>query len=310
MSALSHRVGLRQDSFALALVASLIAHLLFLSLWGATRQLHLPAIIAQRPTAQAQEREKRLEFELVETPSDARHELPSARTHLLSDKSTRARDLYSAKDKPTGEAYSEGQSPYRTFSGGLSSPAGPESRPQPQAQAASESSRPVTTERTLEPGVAVAEEASERVQRARFSPEVLAGHPGGSWAGLFGSDDATYRQVTFSAEELGGVTLSTYAWDFAPYVLDMKRKIRQNIYPPPAFTRLGIISGETVLRFRVLPDGQMTNLEVLGYTGHPSLKETSVVAVMNAAPFKPLPKGFPEEYLELTWTFIYSVTRQ
>ncbi|MBC7186995.1 MAG: energy transducer TonB [Calditrichaeota bacterium] len=304
-------MGLRQDSFTLALVVSLIAHLLFLSLWGATRQLHLPAIVRPRTAAEAKEQEKRLEFELVETPSNARNELPSARTHLLSDKSTRARDLYPAKDKPVGDAYSEGQSPYRTFSGGLSSPAGPESRPQPQPQAASESSRPAAAERPLEPGVAVAEEASERRQRARFSPEVLAAHPGGSSrAGLFGSDDATYRQVTFSAEELGGVTLNTYAWDFAPYVLEMKRKIRQNIYPPPAFTRLGIISGETVLRFRVLPDGQMTNLEVLGYTGHPSLKETSVVAVMNAAPFKPLPKSFPEEYLELTWTFIYSVTRQ
>ncbi|MDH7560346.1 MAG: cell envelope integrity protein TolA [bacterium] len=310
MSPLSQRVGLRQDSFVLAVVASLIAHLLFLSLWGEARQLHLPAIIQPRQAAaEAKEPEKRLEFELVETPSDAQNELPSAKTHLLSDKSTRARDLYTADDKPVAEAYSEGQSPYRTFSGGFLAGTGPELRPQPQS--ANESSRPAAAERTSEPGVAVAEEASERVRRERFSPEALAGHPGGSNpAGLFGSDDATYRQVTFSAEELGGVTLNTYAWEFAPYVLEMKRKIRQNIYPPPAFTRLGIISGETVLRFRVLPDGQMTNLEVLGYTGHPSLKETSVLAVRNAAPFKPLPEGFPEEYLELTWTFIYSVTRQ
>jgi TonB family protein len=173
------------------------------------------------------------------------------------------------------------------------------------------SSADVATDKSLQQGVTMAEVVGATAQRERFSPEVLSGATRASnRAGSFGSDDATYRQVAFSAEDLGGVTLNTYAWDFAPYVLHMKRKIRENIYPPPAFTRLGIISGETVLRFRVLPDGQMTNLEVLSYTGHPSLKETSVVAVMNAAPFKPLPKGFPEEYLELTWTFIYSVTRQ
>ncbi len=308
MSALTHRLW-RQDSFSLALVASLLAHLLLLFFWGGARELHLVNPFA-KATVQTAEEEKRLQFELVETPPDAITERPTERTNLLSDKSTKARDLYTASDKPKGEAYSDGQSAYRTFAGGGVAHAGAEAGLMPPYERVPGDQEGARQAEPLAPGVQHLERGAATRLRERFSPEVLSGNasrrPGTEG---FGSDDLSYRNVDFSAEELGGVTLNTYAWDFAPYLLEMKRRIRQNIYPPPAFTRLGIISGETVLRFRVLPDGQMTNLEVLGYTGHPSLKETSVIAVKNSAPFKPLPKGFPEDYLELTWTFIYSVTR-
>ncbi len=312
MHALSHRVSLRQDSFTLALVFSLLVHVLLLTLWGAARQVHvIQAITGKAAGLERSEEEKRLQFELVETPPDAKAEAPAEQTHLLSDKSMRARDLYTAKDKAPGEPYSEGQSPYRTFAGGPEAQGGNAVTVPRPALGESGASGQLTEDKALAEGVSLADVATGTAQRERFTPEVLAGAPSSQRRPpSYGTDDATYRQVTFSAEDLGGVTLNTYAWDFAPYLLQMKRKIRENIYPPAAFTRLGIISGETVLRFRVLPDGQMTNLEVLGYTGHQSLKETSVLAVVNAAPFKPLPKGFPEEYLELTWTFIYSVTRQ
>lgn len=311
MHTLSHRLPLRQDSFTLALVASLLVHVLLLSLWGAARQVHLlQALTAKAIEPDRYQEEKRLQFELVETPPDAQTEPPTQETRLLSDKNMRARDLYAADDKAPGEPYSDGQSPYRTFAGSIEAQGADAATTPRLAPGESAASGQVAENKALPQGVSLADMASGTAQRGRFTPEVLAGAPSSHRSSSYGSDDASYRQVTFSAEDLGGVTLNTYAWDFAPYLLQMKRKIRENVYPPAAFTRLGIISGETVLRFRVLPDGQITNLEVLGYTGHPSLKETSVLAVVNAAPFKPLPKAFPEEYLELTWTFIYSVTRQ
>ena len=111
------------------------------------------------------------------------------------------------------------------------------------------------------------------------------------------------------ADELGDVSLNTYAWDWAEYILEMKRRIRENVHPPGAFTFLGLISGDTVLRFKVLPDGRVVDLEVVGFTGHSSLMETSVTAVERAGPFRALPADFPEEYLELVWTFSYVVRR-
>jgi TonB family protein len=89
----------------------------------------------------------------------------------------------------------------------------------------------------------------------------------------------------------------------------MKKKLRENTFPPIAFSRFGMISGETVLTFKVWPDGRATDIEVIGYEGHKTLMETSVDAVKDSSPFPPLPDDFPEEYLELRWTFIYFVYR-
>ncbi len=90
----------------------------------------------------------------------------------------------------------------------------------------------------------------------------------------------------------------------------MKKKLRSNTHPPGAFSPLGLIDGRTVLTFRVMPDGKVTGLTVKGYEGDRTLMETSVDAVESSSPFPPLPDDFPEEYLELTWTFIYYVYRR
>ncbi len=118
-----------------------------------------------------------------------------------------------------------------------------------------------------------------------------------------------YNNRKFRAEDLGGFTFNTYDWDFAPYMLAMKKKVERNIFPPPAFTQMGLISGQTQIRFKVMPNGELTDLKVLKYVGHESLKETSVQALLNSTPFKPLPADFPENYLEVTANFSYFVSR-
>ncbi len=104
---------------------------------------------------------------------------------------------------------------------------------------------------------------------------------------------------------IGGIQLSTTAWDFAPYLLDLKHRIRQNWVPPMAFTALGAISGYTWVQFRIYPDGTMERLSVVEEEGHGSLHKSSVGAITGAAPFRPLPKHFPEEYLEIRFGFYY-----
>ena len=106
------------------------------------------------------------------------------------------------------------------------------------------------------------------------------------------------------------MSFNTYEWHFAPYMLALKKKIQGNIFPPAAFTRLGLISGETLLRFRIYPNGELSHLEVLEYNGHDTLKETSVKAVEISAPFVPLPQNFPKAYLEVTGSFSYFVRKR
>jgi outer membrane biosynthesis protein TonB len=111
------------------------------------------------------------------------------------------------------------------------------------------------------------------------------------------------------ALDSGGLSFNTYNWNFAPYMLELKRRIQRNIHPPAAFMYLGLISGETLVRFKIYPNGQMQDFQVLDYRGHKSLMITSVNAVEVSAPFPLLPPDFPEPYLEVTGKFIYFVGR-
>jgi hypothetical protein len=104
---------------------------------------------------------------------------------------------------------------------------------------------------------------------------------------------------------LGGISINTTAWDFAPYLLDLKHRVKQHWIPPLAFTALGAIHGYTVVYFRIYPDGEMEALEVIEQEGHESLHRSSANAIQGAAPFRKLPKNFPEPYLEVKFGFYY-----
>ena len=108
------------------------------------------------------------------------------------------------------------------------------------------------------------------------------------------------------ALERGGLQLSTYAWDFAPYMQYLKRYIDRHIYLPRAF-ELGIIDGTTRVKFRIWRDGRLEGPELIDYEGSDLLRDTSLKAVERSAPFKALPPDFPDEYLEIVGTFEYLI---
>lgn len=242
--------------------------------------------------------DKRLEFELVETPEDARSEKPPENAKLLSDKNAIAQDQYQQKDKPKGDPYSYGDLDVKSL------PVVP-IEPNPLIDQETEKKVETTDENKL------AESSLKKYQYQKFSrQQLLKTTPSQSSPDQQRRlDRPLYDNKKFNADELGGFSFNTYDWDFAPYMLEMKRKVERNVFPPPAFTYMGLISGETLLRFKVMPNGEVKDLVVLKYTGHESLKETSVKAIVNSSPFKPLPADFPEDHLEVTASFIYYVRR-
>nr|MDA3814210.1 hypothetical protein [Candidatus Cloacimonadota bacterium] len=116
-----------------------------------------------------------------------------------------------------------------------------------------------------------------------------------------------YNQELSSTRKKGGMKFNTYAWDFAHYMLQLKRKVQSNINPPYAFTRLGAIDGNTLIRFKIMQDGSLQDLEVIGSDAHYTLDDTSTRAITYSAPFIQLPKNFPEPYLEVTALFSYLI---
>ena len=247
---------------------------------------------------QPRNEDKRLEFELVESPEDARSETPPENAQLVSDKNAIAQDQYQNKDKPAGNPYSEGDFDVKEL------PVVP-IEPTPLTEPMPESNDELSNEKQL------TESSSNRYDYQKFSrQQLLKKNPSTpNHQEQRRLDKPLYDNKQFSADDLGGFSFNTYEWDFAPYMLEMKRKVERNVFPPPAFSRMGLISGKTLLRFKVMPNGEVKDLEVLKYTGHESLKETSLNAIANSSRFKPLPADFPENYLEVTASFTYYVKR-
>ena len=119
------------------------------------------------------------------------------------------------------------------------------------------------------------------------------------------TENPEFKNTGSTRASVGGISINTTAWDFAPYLLNLKHRIQQHWMPPLAFTALGAIHGYTKINFRIYPDGRMEAMTVIDELGHDSLHRSSANAITAAAPFRPLPDDFPEDYLDITFGFYY-----
>jgi hypothetical protein len=86
----------------------------------------------------------------------------------------------------------------------------------------------------------------------------------------------------------------------------MRERLYANWHPPSAYKDYGIIRGGwTVVRAVLDRQGRLLDARILGENGHMSLHPASLAAMLGAAPFRPLPRGFPDDSLVVTVRFIY-----
>lgn len=293
---------IKQHALKLAMLLSLLLHVLAFAILGLGLDwLHLLQPALAQP--QQQPEKEPIVFTFAETPESARIEQPDAEAKYASDKNAQAQNPEAPEDLPLGEAYAGGAVAEADMP--------PQLKSQTGEAAAFQNPSPSASVQTFR------EETPERVQAgdspaqtsygsSSFRREFLTGQNSAppSPESSPGRDQRDSRAPTF-----GSFSLNTYNWDFAPYLLWLKKRIQSNIYPPPAFTHMGLISGQTRLRFRIHRDGALQGLELLDYRGHVSLMQTSMRAVEVSVPFKKLPDGFPEEYLEVTAQFDYTILR-
>lgn len=255
--------------------------------------------VALRPFIATQEYHPSWLVTLAETPETARREKPPANATHLSDKNATAQNPTAPENLPIGAPFSRG-----TLQEADSDPR-PEITPGQTASAKPQKATSDEVAARMEP-VRPNDGISSTFRREFLTEKTTANQTAWPFASRF---DPGWDNTASRAPALGSFSLNTYAWEYAPYLLWLKNQIQRNIHPPPAFTHMGIISGRTLLRFRILKDGTLQGLELLGYEGHKSLMETSVRAVQLAAPYRALPANFPENYLEITGQFEYIINR-
>lgn len=242
--------------------------------------------------------------EVIETPDDAKVVEQQKKANFLSDKNALARNPETNPNLDIGEPFARGifethDLPANKGIQGQQQQM-PETGEAAKTEGAAEKEPPSEpTEKSVETDVSAIYREYERQRQERMKQGVQEHVP-----------TVLHDHQVSRALDTGGLSFNTYNWNFAPYLLALKNRIRRNIFPPAAFTHLGIINGETVLRFKIYPNGQLKDLEILQYTGHDSLMRTSSNAVEASAPFPELPSDFPEPYLEVTGKFMYLIHRE
>lgn len=286
------------------ILLSVLLHILFFAVWDSAVRLDLARLAPAAPPPVKSPplvfdlQQPEMPREVLATPDDARTTQNPQKADFLSDKNALARNQEPAPQLPLkSDPYSRGD---------LASHDLPLPPPSRQSAAASQAAEKAadTADRESESADAGREENADRAVPPDKKPESA---PARSFQ--FDLPSVPHRQLDSRAAESGGLSFNTYDWDFAPYMLALKERISRNIFPPLAFSQLGMIDGDTMLRFKIYPDGRLADLELLGYSGHHTLMETSRFAVTTSAPFPTLPADFPKSFLEVTARFTYSVKR-
>ncbi|MCP5052097.1 MAG: TonB C-terminal domain-containing protein [bacterium] len=296
------------------IILSLLLHILFLLVWQGLKVLDIDWFSIKPEVVKAEEpivfefQQPRKPTQVIETPDDAKVVEKQKNAKYLSDKNAVARNRETDPKLKVDEAFSRGD--FKSHDLPVQkAPIG--QQPQPKVPEQQEKSRE-EKERgdSEEKPKANPEDLLIENSGTSFYREYVLKKPNPLTPGIREQlPGVRHDNRTSVAEDVGGLSFNTYNWEFAPYLLMLKQRIQRNIFPPAAFTRLGLISGESLIRFKIYPNGELRDLEILDYAGHKSLMETSHKAIQISAPFPQLPADFPEEYLEVTGKFMYIVRR-
>jgi outer membrane biosynthesis protein TonB len=293
-----------------ALIVSLILHALLLAVLALSLDFNLFAFnddlaeIVKDDKIIFELEDRKWPKEIVETPEDAKVTENPKHTDLASDKNALASNSEAAPELPTGEAFSSGDMVFREL---------PTNQAPIGEQGVRSNKENSKQQKQANEDIIDSESGSYYAtndQPEDFNRESLINPKSTSNPGSSNRiPKPKYNNPESRAPITGTFSFNTYNWEFAPYMLALKKKVGSNIFPPPAFYMMGLISGETLLRFKIFPSGEMRDLEVLEYKGHDTLMETSVRAIEISAPFPTLPANFPEAYLEITATFYYFIRK-
>ncbi len=112
------------------------------------------------------------------------------------------------------------------------------------------------------------------------------------------------NQRDLSSDLLGDISLSTYAWEWTPYMNAFKRKLYENWRVPSGYYLFGI-KGKTIIEFTIDRSGNLVRSQVLSHEGHESLRVSSELVIKKCFPLQPLPVSFPDDSLNVQFTLLY-----
>lgn len=286
-------------SSKIALAVSLLLHA---ALFAPVRD-YLPIPVSSPPPAPASG--EPMVFRFVDAqPEPAEQPVETAN---LSTTDARAAQPEAPAELPAGAAFSPGTAPVPTTPRPVGAPdagrAGDAAADRPARTEAAE--RPDPRGEDGPPAGATA--ADPRLATPFATPRLRAGRDAPPGAAAMPVPEVDQRLTRASAGS--DFSLNTRAWRWGPYMERLKRRIESHISPPAAFY-YGTAAWITRVRFRIAPDGTLTEMRLLDHRGVEDLQYVATDAIEDAADYEPLPPDFPEPYLEITAGFYFNARQE
>lgn len=90
--------------------------------------------------------------------------------------------------------------------------------------------------------------------------------------------------------------------DFGPYMRNVQSRIKANWQPPKGYEALSA----TAL-FKVYKDGNIGDVQIIKSSGLKEFDEKAITAIQLTSPFRPLPKEYTQNSVNIQFTFDYKV---
>ena len=160
-------------------------------------------------------------------------------------------------------------------------------------------------------GLPVGGEGTAMASPSKASPPMQA-QPGREGLGtqlqnmMLGSMQGGYHNPNASRLNAGALSFDTAAWDLGPYARKVQERVQSNWHVPEAQMVLRQ-QGWVAIRFNILKDGRVTDLQVVRPSGIPSYDQSAMDALRSSDPLPPLPAEVTVPQISGVFRFYYNM---
>lgn len=289
---------------------ALIVHLLLIGFlfYGSKHHLFTQRVRVINPVEQMEKQPKQLTY--LETPKDLQKIIKPKPTPVISNQNHVAETPKPTIDQKTLQ---ELEAMRRARPPKLAAPPAPQPQRQPAPQQAQ---RPTPPAQPLPQNNQARLTAPPQAPTPNFRTgpsnpnqqlqnEMRQAMQGGQYGGDNGENAPSHHQGMSGAVDILSDTMGV---DFGPYIQRIVYDTERAWYPiipeeaRPPFNK----QGETYIEFVILPNGNVTDMHLVGPSGDVALDRAAWAGITGASPFPPLPKAFKGPFLKLRFEFLYN----
>lgn len=304
-------VSLREKLWIALIIHMLIAWYLF---YGPKYIYHVRVV---DPSVVMKQRQKELTF--LDMPPDLLKQPKPKPTNIISDKNRVAQSQHPTIDKKTLEELeamrrAQQERPNPAPAQQPTPTPAPPAQQQAQQQAPARPAQPLpqNNQARLEAPPPAAPQPNFRTgpvnpnEQLQQAMQNAMHNGGGQYSGQDGLGAPSQHPGMNSAVD---VLSDTMGVDFGPYIERVIYDTKRAWYPiipesaRPPLDKKGVVQ----IRFKILPDGTVTDMHLDGPSGDVSLDRAAWAGITGAAPYGPLPRAFKGPFLELRFAFLYNL---